>query len=290
MTWKISWKTKRFVLAALIAGSFSGSLALAQGPDGPGGPGCPGGPPGHGRGRPPFGGPRRVSVIDLPISVLAFGLKLTDDQKDKVRQIQKDFRDQRDELMPRRGPDSGGPPDRSTMQANMEKMRTLETDAASRMKAVLNSDQKAQLPSLLKNIESLRATGIPAELYGKLNLTDTQKKNISEIAQHAQQDMRAKMDAARLSGDFEASRSAMDQAREASHQKAMSALTAEQRAVVEQFIKDHPRPRGGRGFGPPPGHGGPPPNGFGPPNDGGGPGDGGPGDGGPPPPDGPPPG
>ncbi len=285
-----SWKTRRYILAALLAGTVSSSITLAQGPGGPDGPGGgPGGPPGHGRGRPPFGGMRRVSALDLPITVLASGLKLTDDQKDKIQQIQQDFRDQRNELMPRRGPDSGGPPDPATMQANMEKMHSLETDASSKINAVLTSDQKTVLPTLIKNIESLRATGIPAELYSKLNLTAAQKKKIADIAQQARTYMQTKMAAAQQSGDFEAARSVMDQVRQDSHSKAMAVLTTEQKALVDQFIKDHPRPQGGRGFGPPNGHGGPPQDGFGPPPDGGGPG-GGPQDGGPPPPDGPPPG
>lgn len=276
-----SWKTKKIILAALVAGSVSGSIAFAQGSEGFGGPGGP--PPRHGRGMPPFGSPRRVTVLDLPMPVLSAGLKLTEDQQSKVHDIQKSFRDQRDSLMPRRGPDSGGPPDQSTMQANMEKLKALDAAANNSIKAVLNADQKALLPDLLKNIETLRAAGIPAELYGKLNLSDGQTKKIAEIAQQAQQDMHAKMEAARQSGDFEATRSAMDQSRAETHQKAMAILTDDQKSMVEQFIKDHPRPQGGRGGGPGRGHGGPPHDGFGPPP-GGGP------DGGPPPPDGPPPG
>lgn len=102
------------VIAAVFAGSLCGSLAFAQPPGGPpdgqGGPGQggPGGPGGPGQGRPMFGGPRQMTAVDVPISALAAGLKLTDDQTTKIKDIQAKWKKQRATLMPRGGP-GGGP-------------------------------------------------------------------------------------------------------------------------------------------------------------------------------------
>lgn len=275
--------------AILLTGVFAGAPAFAQGPGGP--------PPGPGFGRPGGGGPRQDSVANTPIGALAAGLKLTSDQKAKIAAIQKKLQQQRRDLMPRPGgSEDGGPPDPSTMRANMDKMRSLEQTAVRKIKEVLTSDQKQTLPTFMKELGSLRATGIPIELYGTLKLTTDQKQQLTGIAEKARDVMRQKMDAARESGDFGSVRDAMDQSRRQTHDQAMAILTDAQRSAVEKFIEDHPRPQQGEGFGPPPGGFGPPPDGNGPPPPGDGngppPGDGNgpppPGDGnGPPPPGGP---
>jgi Spy/CpxP family protein refolding chaperone len=269
----------------LLLGATLGSTAGAQPPDG--GPPPPG--PGRGPGRPPFGGPRQVTAADAPITILESGLKLTADQKEKIAQIQQDVRKKRRDLMPRPGQRPDSPPDPETMRANRDKMRTLDQEAAKSIGDVLTDEQKQALPGLLKEIEALRATGIPAELYGDLKLTSDQRKKITAIAQKAQESQRQAMDKARESGDFQSVRETMQKSRRQTHDKAMQVLTSEQRALVEQFIKDHPR-QGPGGFGPPPGggrgrgEGGPPPGGGPdgpPPPDGAGPP---PGEDGPPPP------
>jgi Spy/CpxP family protein refolding chaperone len=232
----------------------------------------------------------------VPIAALEAGLKLTDDQKTKIAKIQKDVQQSRRSMMPRPDQDGGGPPDPEQMRAAMDKMRSKEDQAKSSIEAVLTDEQKQALPGLLKEIDALREAGIPAEVYGDLKLTGSQKKQLVALAKKSQDAMRAKMDSLQPGGDFESVRSAMDQSRRQAHSRAMALLTAEQRDLVQKYQQAHPRPDRGpggpggpEGFGPPPGgpdgpDGGPggpggPPQG-GPPQ--GGPGD----DGNPPPPPG----
>ena len=290
-----SW-TRPLRAAALTAlvSAMLGTAAFAQWPGPP--PGGPGGPPFGG----PMGrmhGPRQASVADTPLSALAAGLTLTADQKTKIAAIQTNLTTQRQALMPQRG---DGPPDRDTMRAAMDKMRSLDQQAAADIKAVLTDTQKSALPALLKTLDDLRFVGIPAETYGDLKLTDDQKTKIAALVQTAQQAGRTAMDAARQSGDFSTVRQTLSTSHTQAVQQAMALLTTAQKAVVTAYKAAHPQPGPG-GFGPPPGGFGPPPGGggFGPPPGGGGfgppPGGGGfgppPGDGfGPPPPmDGPPP-
>ena len=275
-------------LAALLLGTICipSAFALAQGGPPPG--------PDQGQGRPPFGGPPRfgggqrgASVAQIPVSALTAALNLTADQKSKIDSIQKDAQQQRRSLMTPPDQGAGGPPDPEQMRANFDKMRSLDQQTKANIEAVLTDDQKQALPGFLKEVETYRSTGIPLEVYGDLKLTVDQKQQIAAVAKKAQQDMQAKMEAARQSGDFQSMRSAMDQNRQTTHAKAMAVLTADQRATVKKYMDAHPRPQGGPGgpggFGGPGGPGGP--GGFGP----GGPGgpppggpDGGPG--GPPPP------
>jgi Spy/CpxP family protein refolding chaperone len=265
-----------------LAGTVSATVAFAQDPGGPPPPGPGGPPPGPGGlprpGGPGFGrGPGQGSLANLPIDALAAALNLTNDQKTKIADIQKQLRQQRQNLMPRPGDQLAGPPDPDTMRANMDKLRSLEQGADRNIRAALTADQRQSLPAVLRDLGNLREVGIPAELYGTLNLTASQKQVIAAIVRRAQTQMRQKLDAARQSGDFGAARDAMMQSRKQTHDDALAALTDAQRGAIEKFIEEHPRPQGPNGFGPPPnGFGPPPPGEFGPP----------PGDG-PPPPDGP---
>ena len=153
--------------------------------------------------------------------------------------------------------------------------------ARRQIEAVLTDSQKQSLPIVMRDMEALRAAGIPTEVLDDLKLSSGQQTQLLAIGRKAQQDMRPKQDNGN-GGDPEAGREAAQKAREAARQKAMQALTAEQRATLDAFRKSHPQPRPGEGFGPPPGgpegEGRPPRDGNGPP-----PRDG---DGPPPPPDG----
>jgi len=259
------------VFAALTL-ILSQGIALAQPPGGPppGGPGGPGGPPPGGPGGP--GGPRGrgMSAVNVPAAALAADLKLTTTQQEKIDKIQKQFQQDRSKLMPARpeqGADptdqGGAPPDPETMRANFEKLSSLERQASKQIDTVLTADQKKALPIALKNIQSLRMAGIPAEVLGDLKLTADQKKQIASVVEKSQQSMRQKMEDARQSGDFENMRAVMTESREAMHNAAMAKLTADQKTIVEDYLKDHPQqefePGGGPpgGFGPPPGGGGP---------------------------------
>src|SRR5579871_6491483 len=204
------------VCTAVLA--LGGMAALAQPPGGrpgggpgfgpPGGPGGPGGP-----------GMRELTAVNVPIGALEGGLKLTATQKDKISKIQTQFQKDRQAAMPRfggpggpggpppgGGPDGpggpppgggpgggpGGPPDFEAMHAAMDKVQGLERDANKKIEAQLTSDQKSELPGVIKDIQTLGGAGIPAEVIGDLKLTADEKKQIADIVKQSRADMQAK--------------------------------------------------------------------------------------------------
>jgi Spy/CpxP family protein refolding chaperone len=286
----------KFALPLFVT-TFAASLSLAQPPGGPppqDGPDRPpfGGPPPGRPGMPPFGGPRQASVVDMPISMLRAGLDLSAEQTAKIASIQEQFQRQRQTQFRRPGaaggpqgraggqgaeqggpgrpggpdgPDGrpggpGGPPPGGPGGPAMNGMSNQNKQAGDRIMAVLTATQKQALPGLLKELDTLRGAGIPAETYGDLKLTADQKTRLAAVARKSQQQMRQDMDKARQGNDFAAMRDTMQQSRQKTREQVMSILTAEQHKVLEQFRKDHPRPQGRDGFGPPPGGrpGGPP--------------------------------
>jgi hypothetical protein len=313
---------RRGVRGGLLAGLFllvlgASSLALAQPPGGPpqgGGPGGPGGfgPPGGPGGRPGMFG-QQMSVANVPVAALDAEFKLSDRQKQEIKQIQDTFHKEQRALMPGflggpnggrpggppnggppnggppnggppgGGPPNGAPPNFEQMRANMEKMRTLDEKASKQIEALLTDSQKKMLPDALKELGDLGPTGIPLDILGDLKLTADQKTRIIAVSRKSQQDLRQKMDEARQSGDFQSIRDLLQTSRETTQKQIMAALSLDQRTMIENFIKEHPM-RGPGGFGGPGGFpggpggfgppgGGPPPPGRGP-RPGGGPGDG----------------
>lgn len=189
---KRTWKTRCFslTLTTLLFG-VAGSIALAQPPGGPdGGPppmpgGGPGGPGGFrgpgGPGRPGFGGPpRQMTLANAPLPVLEDGLHLTASQKSKIASLQQTWEKQRRDLMPRPEEMAGGPPDFETMRANMDRVQKQEKTISSKIEATLTADQKQQVPTLFKTLNTLRAAGIPLPLFHDLNLTADQKQSLGE--------------------------------------------------------------------------------------------------------------
>ncbi len=297
----------RTLAAALTLGAIAfTSIGFAQPPGGPppgGGPGGPGGFGPGGRGGPGMGF-GRPSLSNLPVGALDAELKLSDTQKRDIKQIQDATHKEQRALMPRLpggpngrppgggdpngGPPNGPPPDFEQMRANMEKVHALDNKAVKQIESLLTDAQKKRLPDALKELNALGPAGIPLELLGDLKLSSDQKSSIVAVSTKAQRDMRQKMEDARRSGDFQSIRELMRSSRDNTRNQVMAILTPDQKALVENFEKDHPM-RGRGGF--PGGPGGFPggPGGFGPP--GGGPPPGG-GSDGPPPPDeanGPPP-
>ena len=291
-----SGRTARVILP-LFATMLCASTAWAQPPGG--GPGGP--PPGGGFGGPGFGGPggpppgmgmpRASMTADIPMPMLEAGLNLTADQKAQIAPIQRAFRSQRPGGMggnggfppppgggnppppgpPNGGPPNGGPPD-PAMRGQLDAMRNAQQQASKQIEAILTPEQKQALPALLKELDALRGVGIPADLYGQLKLTSDQKTRIAGIAQKSQQKMRANMDTARQSGDFQTAQSQSQQIRRQAHDDALALLTPTQQQLVQRQPRN--RPPGGPNGGPPPGgpNGGPPPpnGGDGPPPPGGG--------------------
>ncbi len=167
-------------LAALAALTVC-AVAQAQGPpDGNGPPPSFGGRGqfGHGGGR--MGPPPPASAASVPVEALASALSLTADQQAKVKGIQQAFRQQCGALRPAPGAD-GGPPDPSTFAEVRTKVQALDKKASADVEAVLTPSQKAALPALLSEMDSLRPAGIPPELVSSLKLTDAQKTQLAAI-------------------------------------------------------------------------------------------------------------
>lgn len=233
-------------LAALLAGLLVGGSVIAQPP--------PGGPPRFGRG---FGGGRgQMTAATVPLDVLTAGLKLSAGQAAKIKTIQAEDHDERSDLE-FQPPAGGGRPDPSVFQAAMAKIQALNKKTEGRIQSVLNADQKKEMPLLMQQLGGLRSGGVPVELYTTLGLTGAQKQKIALIGKQSQSEMQTKMQEAMSSGDRQGMREVMQQIRQQSHDRIMAVLSATQKAQVDKYIQDHPRPQG-RGPG---GPGGPPPGG-----------------------------
>ncbi len=251
----------------LLALSSVSIVAHAQQPGGP-----PPGGPGGGRG---FGGPGgppggRIQPATAPVDALAAELKLTATQVDKIKAIQAAYRKDRDRLMPPPGNQGGAPPNREAMQA-------LDKATSDKIVAVLTDDQKAALPRVIQMLDAFQSAGVPPQVIGDLKLTDDQKNQALRINKEMQQAMQKAMQ--------DQDRQAMMDARKKAHDEILALLTDDQKAILDKFVKDHPRrgpggpggpggrrgpggPGGpGDGNGPPPGDGNgpPPPDGYGPP-------------------------
>ncbi|MES2461958.1 MAG: hypothetical protein V4671_15345 [Armatimonadota bacterium] len=250
------------VLTALTGVLLSQTVFAAQppqggGPGGPGGPGGfrgPGGPGGPGGRR---GGPRPVSLSTIPVKELASALLLSDSQVAKIRAIQESVQAERQTLMPPPGQQPDGPPSREMMDANREKMRSLDQKAAAQIEAVLTAEQKSAAPELLKVLNALGQGGVPLEVFADLKLTAAQKQQLAALPSLPPPPRPGD------NGGAPPDREGMEQGRRQAGEKVMAILTEEQRKIVEAFRQAHPRPRPGDGGGPPrPGDGfGPPPGG-----------------------------
>ncbi len=171
----------------------------------------------------------RMTLAQIPVSALSMELKLTGDQKAKLTEIQTKYRA---DVQPLR-PTPGSQPDPS----NFQKMRDLSQQANQSMEAVLTDDQKAKLPETLRHFSSLRSVGIPLEVYADLKLTDDQKKQIGDISRDATTKMQALAPEDR--------RTQGRQIRQEVREKTLALLTADQKAIIEKYNREHPR---GQGF------------------------------------------
>ncbi|WP_395089085.1 hypothetical protein [Armatimonas sp.] len=222
---------------ALAVGALVSTTAFAQ---------PPGGGFGFGRGNQP------LTVATVPADALGKELQLSEEVQKKVAAIQKGVQDKMQAAMQELR-DSGG--------FNQEAMQELQkTNLANGKKAemeilaLLTDDQKKALPEMLKTLQLLQTLGIPVQLNGDLKLTAEQTKALAERAAVVQKERAAvtkQIQEAMASQD-------MDRVRELSQgmrgtggadAKALAILTPEQKAMVEKYIKDHPRPQGRRGGG-----------------------------------------
>jgi hypothetical protein len=177
----------RAVVASLVAGALAGGAVLAQGMPPPGG-----GPP------PP------LAAASAPLSALAVGLSLSNDQKDKIADIKNHFDSQRRQMRPQFGGPGGGgmrggqggpggPRQGSGMTGGpgagggSPEMRTLDMQTSASIKAILTDKQREELSGLITELNAMGRVGIPPQLFADLDLSKDQISKIEMLADTAKQ-------------------------------------------------------------------------------------------------------
>ena len=242
--------------AVLSLVAFAQGSALAQ--RGNGGGGFGGGFGGQ-RG----GGMMQMGLSSLPVGVLVKGLKLSDDQKTKVDDVQKKIREaQRAAFAGGNNPFGGGAgggnrPDPAQLQEMMAKMQEERKKNDAQVEAVLTDDQKKALPAFLKDVQTFQTAQLPLALIGDLKLTEDQKTKMAAVVKQVQTISQEKRQEAMDNQDFQALREIMTQTQTALKDKTRALLTADQKAMVEKYEKENPN-QGFGGFGGRGGRGGAP--------------------------------
>ena len=206
----------------------------------------------HALAQPPRGGfgmmNQPLTVVSAPADVLGKELKLSEEVQKKVATIQKGVQDKATAAMQELRDSGGFSPEamQELQKKNAENSKKAETE----IMALLTADQKTALPDVIKALQLLRTLGIPVQLSGELKLTDEQKTALGKIAVDVQKDRDAKMkemQEARQNGDQDKMRELMQAIRPSgANAKALAILTADQKAMVEKYIKDHPQQPGRR--------------------------------------------
>ena len=206
------------------------------------------------------GGLMQMGLSNLPVDVLVKGLKLTDDQKTKVDDVQKKIREaQRAAFGGGNNPFGGGAgggnrPDPAQLQEMMTKMQEDRKKNDAQIEAVLTDDQKKALPAFLKDVQTFQTAQLPLALVGDLKLTDDQKTKMAAVVTQIQKIAQEKRQEAMDNQDFQSLREILTQTQTALKDKTRALLTADQKAMVEKYEKENPNQgfggRGGRGGAP----------------------------------------
>lgn len=228
------------VLAMVLVAS---PAALAQRGEGRGGRG-PGGPDGRGfgpgRGMPPSA--MRLVTMDAVQEVL----KLSDEQKDKVAEIDEELRQRAREAF---GERRGERPDFGRVRGEMQK---LNEEATAKLIDVLDDHQKRQLAAIVIEVSDAGALLDPL-VAAQLNITAEQKEKMAEI-RDAQQPLQAGFGGRRAQElsreEMRELRAKMEERRAEVHKQLMTVLTSEQQQQFETLKGEAAdvelRPRGFR--------------------------------------------
>jgi Spy/CpxP family protein refolding chaperone len=171
----------------------------------------------------------RVPVATVPLETLDTTLKLTADQKSKIKSIQDKFEADAKPLRP----EPGAPRD----PANMQKLRDLTNQANRDIEAVLTPDQMAKLREVAAVWSALRSAGIPLDLLPQLKLTADQNEKIAAIVKEMSEKLRG------LSPDER--RSQAKELRQDARNKIEVLLTEQQKETLRKYQAEH-RTRGRR--------------------------------------------
>jgi Spy/CpxP family protein refolding chaperone len=155
-------------------------------------------------------------------------LKATDEQKDKIKDINDGMREERGKLF-EAGRDAGG------QDAVREKMQELTASATKKLNEVLDEGQQKRLMGIQIQVNGASAIMDPA-VSKALNITDEQKKKLGEAIQSNRDAMRELFEGGRdQQGDREARREKTEQLREEGNKKLMAVLTSDQQAQLESL-------------------------------------------------------
>lgn len=227
------------IAAALMAVGLMVQVSLAQ--------------PGEGRrGRGPgggFGGPP-TPVRLLGIKEVQDALKLTDEQKTKITELNEKVREELRAAMQ----DGGG----------REKVQKMMDETTAKVKEILDEGQQKRLLGIFIQVNGANSVANP-EVAKELNVTDEQKKKIEEIRQKNMDSMRELFQGARdQEGGREAIREKAEKLRDEESKAILAVLTEPQQKQLEELKGEKvdidlsqlrgpgggrfgDRPRGGRG-------------------------------------------
>ena len=181
--------------------------------------------PGQGRGP--------ATLATIPVDLLAGPLKLTDDQKTKIKASQEKVAKATAEAGKAAGAGGGG-------GAGSQAVRDARHAAIKEITAVLTVEQKGKVEGVVQEFGSYQQLGIPLQVLGELKLTDGQKAKIKPIAE----EMQKKVQGLRAGGG-PPDRQEMQQLRQDYGAKATAILTAEQNAAIEKWRTANPTQRPG---------------------------------------------
>jgi hypothetical protein len=200
---------------------------------------------GQGRGQGGRGGFGQVTLAQIPLPILESSLKLTGDQKIKVKIVQDKLQADGKEL--RDAAQAGGDP--AAFREVFTKMRELSTKANTEIEGILDDNQKAKVAPLVKDLGTITSVGLPIAAVAELNLTDDQKKKLGVIAADSQKAMQAKRQEITQNGGDQAALGEFFQASRAeTKKKALEVLTDDQKKTLKKF-PDQPGGPGGFGGG-----------------------------------------
>lgn len=228
-------------LAVVLAAA--GDCLAQRGPGGRGGGfgrGMMGGPGGPGG-----GGMSRAAL--LRIDAVREELALTEDQTKQLDAMRDEMRGDRRGGFGGPGGGPGGPggerPDFRNMsdEERQQFFADRQKEAAERAKqeneklaGILTADQSKRLMEVYLQTAGVAALNDP-EVSAKLNITDDQRAEMQRVVGESMQGMREEMRSAFESGDREAIAAKMTEMRKAVEEKAVAALTDEQRATLTEL-------------------------------------------------------
>ena len=166
-------------------------------------------------------------------------LNLTDDQKAKMKSINKDTREQMEAIQK---------DDQLSKEAAQDKMAAIRKDREEKIQAVLTDDQKAQLQKAKDNAAAKGADAgkkHDARLQQQLNLSDDQRAKLAESRKANMEKIQAIRNDASLTDDQK--KEQIKDLMKAQKANMKSVLTDEQREKMKEMKKDKMKGKKGTG-------------------------------------------